>query len=582
MENSIKTYSNIFLKLKNTKIILIILFILVSLVGYSQSVKETDLYNKLFYEIKRSKSTGYGTKVLNQFQLYCQDYPNGFYLKKARKKSDNIVYEHILKAKDYILFDYYLINFPEGRYINEVKIIRQKVAEENYKKVVAENVIKSYNDYLSIHKTAEKQSNQVKSRIETLKYTAVINSKNTSEFTDNCKGYFIDNPTKVRADKVIQLWWEYVLNKNTVPFFKEFIFFSPPLNKYQSLAENKIHDLNYEHAKNQNTILSYEELLANDDGTPYKEEVEIRLNKMIENDKSSFWDAMSINTHRAYEKYLSDNRYGRYREKAQRLLKDLPVVSNIYGVANGNKIDIHFYVYVNKDNIVPFNRIYNNNNNSIVMNNISGDTKAYNRSGNYTITWDVLKDTKTLEGNVTFNIIVDKPYIKGTAFINGVSYNTIAIGDQVWMAENLKFDEGYGSTCFNDNPVNCDKYGRYYIWKNAKIAAAMVDGWHLPTEAEWIELLDYLGSESSSKVRSTTGWLNGKNGSNISGFSALPGGWDIGYYHNVGKLAIFWSYTIAADKQPIVIILPTKYSKSHAGGGVNGSYGTPIRLVKDK
>jgi len=113
-------------------------------------------------------------------------------------------------------------------------------------------------------------------------------------------------------------------------------------------------------------------------------------------------------------------------------------------------------------------------------------------------------------------------------------FRTVTIGTQTWMAENLNCDIG-GSTCYDNNPVNCTRYGRLYRWEAAKVACP--SGWHLPSFEEWKILEDFVGGYevAGKKLKSTSGWnwftdvlrdiSRTGNGTDEYGFSALPGGW---------------------------------------------------------
>jgi len=109
---------------------------------------------------------------------------------------------------------------------------------------------------------------------------------------------------------------------------------------------------------------------------------------------------------------------------------------------------------------------------------------------------------------------------------DGKVYKTIKIGKQTWMAENLNYDAS-GSKCYNNDPANSQKYGRLYDWKTAKKVCP--PGWHLPSDEEWQELVDFAGGKkiAGKKLRAKIGW-NGKekslNGPDEYGFAALPGG----------------------------------------------------------
>jgi uncharacterized protein (TIGR02145 family) len=112
---------------------------------------------------------------------------------------------------------------------------------------------------------------------------------------------------------------------------------------------------------------------------------------------------------------------------------------------------------------------------------------------------------------------------------DGQTYKTVKIGNQVWMAENLRFNVGDGCWCYQDNEDNCKKYGRLYTWDAAKKACPA--GYHLPSREEWAELVDYAGGKETAgkKLKSKSGWDNkddgsSGNGTDEYGFSALPSG----------------------------------------------------------
>lgn len=157
---------------------------------------------------------------------------------------------------------------------------------------------------------------------------------------------------------------------------------------------------------------------------------------------------------------------------------------------------------------------------------------------------------------------------------DGNVYQTVIIGTQVWMMENLRgthyrngdpipivtdntewADLGTGETggsCAYDNDVNnVATYGRLYNWyaviDSRNIAPV---GWHIPSEAEWQTLADYLGGDAVAggkmKEVGLTHWDSPNTGAtNESGFSGLPGGNrdDDGTYGNMGSHAWFWSST---------------------------------------
>jgi uncharacterized protein (TIGR02145 family) len=133
---------------------------------------------------------------------------------------------------------------------------------------------------------------------------------------------------------------------------------------------------------------------------------------------------------------------------------------------------------------------------------------------------------------------------KGT-FIDdrdGKKYITVMIGKQTWMAENLNYGVK-GSLCYGNEPANCQKYGRLYDWNTAMKACPA--GWHLPSDAEWTALTNFVGSNAGTRLKSASGWNSGGNGTDDFGFSALPGGlgYSNGYFSTVGNYGGWWSST---------------------------------------
>jgi len=141
------------------------------------------------------------------------------------------------------------------------------------------------------------------------------------------------------------------------------------------------------------------------------------------------------------------------------------------------------------------------------------------------------------------------------------SYNSVRIGTQTWMAENLNYN-AEGSVCYENSADSCAKYGRLYNWSTAMngtsssslspsgVQGVCPAGWHLPSDAEWTTLTDYVGgvSTAGTKLKSTSGWnyySERHNGTDDFGWSALPGGYGIsdGNFYYAGGLGDWWSAT---------------------------------------
>jgi uncharacterized protein (TIGR02145 family) len=155
--------------------------------------------------------------------------------------------------------------------------------------------------------------------------------------------------------------------------------------------------------------------------------------------------------------------------------------------------------------------------------------------------------------------------------IQGNQYQTIRIGDQVWMAENLNVDrfrngdripeaktdeewkrageKGEPAWSYYDNdPANSVRYGKLYNWFAVTDPRGLAPrGWHIPSDPEWTALTDYLGGEDAagSRMKSTSGWKENGNGTNESGFSGLPGGFrnHDGEFYSIGGFGYWWSST---------------------------------------
>ena len=135
-------------------------------------------------------------------------------------------------------------------------------------------------------------------------------------------------------------------------------------------------------------------------------------------------------------------------------------------------------------------------------------------------------------------------------------YKTVTIGEQEWFAENLNFepkDEDGKSYCRDDEPENCDKYGRLYTWTAASVACP--EGWHLPSDKEVRTLLASIGGDNifaGKKLRATTGWDEEDNGTNSYGFNGIAVGDRIAYGKTVvysDDMAKYWTSTKYGDEE---------------------------------
>jgi uncharacterized protein (TIGR02145 family)/uncharacterized repeat protein (TIGR02543 family) len=164
---------------------------------------------------------------------------------------------------------------------------------------------------------------------------------------------------------------------------------------------------------------------------------------------------------------------------------------------------------------------------------------------------------------------------EGNTFVDGrdgKTYKRVVIGNQVWMGENLNYDVPNTTSddvCYGNDDANCAQYGRLYYWVTAMDIDASYNstywngsdvnhqgvcpaGWHLPSNAEWTTLVDYVGyvggtSTTGTKLKSSTGWNSSgvPAGTDNYGFTALPGGLGYGYgrFRDAGNYGLWWSTT---------------------------------------
>ena len=204
---------------------------------------------------------------------------------------------------------------------------------------------------------------------------------------------------------------------------------------------------------------------------------------------------------------------------------------------------------------------------------------------------------------------------------DGNVYKTVTIGNQVWMAENLRYlpeVEGpgpgsqttpsfyvYGYDGTDVAEAKATEYyktnGVLYNWPAAMASSASSeanpsgvqgicpDGWHLPSDAEWRELTDFLsGAESAGgklKETGTTHWNSPNEGAtNETGFTALPGGYlSYSKFYDIGLYGNWWSATEAAGNTSMAWGRGMSYNTTIAGAQTPGSKknGFSVRCVKD-
>lgn len=164
------------------------------------------------------------------------------------------------------------------------------------------------------------------------------------------------------------------------------------------------------------------------------------------------------------------------------------------------------------------------------------------------------------------------------------TYHWVKIGTQVWMVENINFNLEKGSWSHRSDPENQKKYGRIYNWKAA--VKACPPGWHLPSISEWRDLYTSLGGDyvAGEALKASSGWAREGNGTNESGFSALPCGARniLGTYFKVGKHGCWWSSTNTYNETYEAYTYEMRFNEDRVRRFSNDKdFGFSVRCVKD-
>ena len=215
----------------------------------------------------------------------------------------------------------------------------------------------------------------------------------------------------------------------------------------------------------------------------------------------------------------------------------------------------------------------------------SSDSKLSSSMKNVSSSSTTIENPKTsyLNPNINYGEMTDSR--------DGQVYKTVKIGTQVWMAQNLNY-KTEGSNCYHDQDTNCTKYGRIYDWSAAMdsvgtwsddgkgcghtttcspkfpVQGVCPTGWHLPTDAEWNDLVAAVGGKSvaGKELKSTSGWGSEGPGSDTFGFSVIPASFDSVGFRGFESMAMFWSSTEKADNCANSLSIDGVYAKDQLDG----------------
>lgn len=191
--------------------------------------------------------------------------------------------------------------------------------------------------------------------------------------------------------------------------------------------------------------------------------------------------------------------------------------------------------------------------------------------------------------------------------IEGNKYKTIGIGSQIWMAENLRStrlndnteikylkdsldwttisDPGY--CWYNNDTLLKIPYGGLYNWCAVNTSRLCPTGWHIPSEAEWLVLVDRLGGVSVAggklKVIGISYWnYPNRYATNSAYFNAVPSGsiFD-GQFLDFGKYCYWWSSTQPDEESVSTITLSYRNSYVFIVGSKINNSGLSVRCIKN-
>jgi len=209
-------------------------------------------------------------------------------------------------------------------------------------------------------------------------------------------------------------------------------------------------------------------------------------------------------------------------------------------------------------------------------------------------------------------------FITPVTDVEGNVYETVKIGNQVWMAENLKTTKynddasipnvtdnaewialAADAYCWAQNNEATFKplYGALYNWYAVETGKLCPTGWHVPTDGEFSTMeitlgmtseqangTDFRGTDQGKQMKNNTGWAEGANGTNTSGFSALPAGYRsyiTGVSEGIGLITYFWSATGLDENIAVYRRLDGDNDKVFRSGTYKKA-GKSVRCVKNQ
>lgn len=255
---------------------------------------------------------------------------------------------------------------------------------------------------------------------------------------------------------------------------------------------------------------------------------------------------------------------------------------------------------------------------------VTGDVGKNISPGRKTVVWDVLAECEQLKGdNFLFKVRTESVTVSD---IDGNEYKTVKIGNQMWMAENLRTTRYADGTTIpmgssaryrtpyryypNDKRDNVLTYGYLYNWtavmhgassskaNHNSVQGICPTGWHVPSDAEWKQLINYVKNQDeyncngrkrniAKTLSSTEGWKTGgshcavgNNTSSNNATDAFPAGMYDDHYRHFSNSAYFWSATQKGNNYAYYHRLNYRRAFVYRKYG-SKDYGCSVRCVRD-
>jgi uncharacterized protein (TIGR02145 family) len=247
------------------------------------------------------------------------------------------------------------------------------------------------------------------------------------------------------------------------------------------------------------------------------------------------------------------------------------------------------YVY-NQSGLTATSQQVSSLNNNTTYYWLVSATNSFGTSG-----WSSVRNFTTAAGDTTGQPCPGTP----TVSYAGKTYNTVLIGSQCWLKENLnvgtRINGGQNQTnnnvlekyCYNNDTLNCITYGGLYQWDEAMqysitagVRGICPEGWHIPTYAELQTLASAVGNNSNALKAIGQGTGAGA-GTNTRGVSALLSGWRVyGNFVYLGLTTIFGSATEYSATNAVYLTLGYDTSNIFFSS-YSKEYGFSVRCLKD-